>query len=268
MFGVALIILSFFVFNKAEYGNILGAHSIQVMDQSTGAKLTEGFTHLTHINARLFIFFPAALIFYALVVYLYIKRRFSMPAVIYELTSIIILFSIITPFILPNAGGKQWGPRYFMLIVPAMITVISLALMHLPLSTIPLRKWRFVIILLLAYSVYLDVFKSAKTLRDDYAYRVSPGLQFLKSDPTNVVVVQNQFIAQEFAAVFEEKNVFLAEDETAFYKLQSKLRSAGISEIVYMAISNESKALPNMLENGGRNLHQVGDYFFGKYILR
>lgn len=268
IFAEAIAVLGFFCFNNLEYGNILGAHSIQVLDQGGGSKLKEGLIHLTHINARLFVFFPAAVLFYALAVYLFIKKRPLMPVVVYQLTVIIVVFSLLTPFILPNAGGKQWGPRYFILLVPIMLTTLCLAVMHIPLTGFPLRRWRFLILLFVAYGLYLNVYKAAKTLRDDYAYRVSPGLRFLGKDSCNVLVVQNQYIAQEFATIFERKHVFLAETDTTFDQLQNKLRSVGITEILYMASSNENKSLANKFKNGGRDLLQVGDYFFGKYELR
>lgn len=266
-FAMSTVITGFFVFNAIVYGSALGAHGYQLLYEG-GVKdqLAKGFDILTHTHARLIIYYPVAIIFYAMAAWLFIKRP-PLPVAVYQLTAIALLFSIITPFILPNAGGKQWGPRYLLPLIPVMVTAMCIALQYLPVNFFK-NKWRIaLLVLVIGYGMYLNMFRAATLLREDYAFRVTPGLRLLQSDTCKVIVVQNQFITQEFAALFTSRKMFLAETRESFTGLKDKLVEAGVSEIIYISAANEKHALSNRLHNGSTGLRKIGGYYFGKYGL-
>lgn len=264
LLGFVAMLIVFFLFNFIVYRNLLGAHAFQVIDQKgNGEGLQNRLAILTHVNARFFIFFPAAILFYGLAAYLRIKRQ-VFPVVIYQLVAVIIIYSLITPFLLPNAGGKQWGPRYFLPLVPLMLVTVCLAYGYISLS----KSWIIFIIPLLLYSAYLNVYQAGITLRNDYSYRVRPALTFLENRHCKVVIVQNQYIAQEFAAAFDKKIFFLAEGDSSFNQLMPILRQEGVSCLIYMDIENREKSLPNALNQGKRGLFKVGNYFFAEYSVK
>ena len=262
--GFMAALIAFFVFNAVAYGSIFGAHGYQVLDQNAAFNdLSGNLIILTHVNVRFFIFFPVAGLFYILAGYLFLKKP-VMPAIVFQLTIIILIYSLITPFILPNAGGKQWGPRYFLPLIPLILVTLSLASIHLTLS----RKWLILLIPLIVYSIYLNVYEAGSTLQSDYTYRVTPGMNFLKKQAGDVVVVQNQYIAQEFAAAFDRKKFFLAENKTEFLQLIDKLRTVGILRVTYIDIDNKGTSLPDSTNQEKTVLKHIGDYFFMEYSLK
>jgi hypothetical protein len=266
-FAVSVVIAGFFVFNTFVYGDALGAHGYQlVREAGVTEQVAKGFTILTHTHARLILYYPVALIFYAMTVWMFIKRPL-LPVAVYQLAAIACLFSVIIPFILPNAGGKQWGPRYLLPLIPVMVTVISMVLKYFPVDFFK-NKWGIaIVVLIVGYSMHLNVYQAATSLKKDYAYRVTPGLRFLESDSCKVIVVQNQYITQEFAALFASRKMFLAETAESFTGLKAQLVRAGVSEIIYISIVNEKHALFNRLHKGDTGLRKIGGYYFGKYVL-
>jgi len=260
-------IVTFFIFNAVTYSNILGAHSFQLSDPiGFIAYIRWKMVVLTHLNARDIIFFPLIILIYALAIY-NLLRKSLFPLLISQLTAIIILFSLIVPFALPNTGGKQWSARYLLPLVPLVITTCSLVLNYIDINKIKKWSW-FVLPPLVAYSLYINVYLAHKTLQNDYAYRVKPGLDFIKNEPYEIIIVQNQYIAQEFAALFEKKQIFLAEDQQSFNKLQQLLKAIGVSNIIYMAHDPGLERLPENLINPSPNLEKLGDYYFAEYNLK
>ncbi len=264
--AASVLIAVFFVFNQLVYGNMFGAHSYQVLNESSVNELKRYWNLLTHINLRLIIFFPVAVIFYFLAAYL-LARRPAVPPPVIQLSVIVICFLILTPLILPNAGGKQWGPRYFLPIIPVMLFTICASLPHLPGISSRQKTVLPVMICFAAYSFFLNVYMAGKTLKEDYAYRVTPGLNFLKSRPANVIVVQNQYVAQEFAAIFTSMVVFLAENENSSRILGIKLKSAGISDFVYISFGTTSLLPVNDYYQRISEPQIKGNYRFVEYRL-
>ncbi|MEO5996421.1 MAG: hypothetical protein ABIN89_06820 [Chitinophagaceae bacterium] len=290
VFSALAGIATFFLFNIIVYGNSLGAHSYQLAKGSESTTyLQEKLIILTHINARIIIYFPVFILIYVFAIFTIISKPIRFKAkgastgnanlirfdgkrlpspIINQLTVIAILFSLFTPFVLPNAGGKQWGPRYFLPLVPIVITTLCLATSNLK-TTKPLsRKWLTLIVPVIFYVVYLNVYKAHKNLHYDYAYRVKPGLHFLEKNTCDILVVQNQYIAQEIAALFEKKKIFLAENQDSFNRLCKLLQAAGVSRIIYMASDSKNRMLANTLMNGSGDLVQVGNYYFAEYNFR
>jgi hypothetical protein len=260
-------LVSFFVFNAATYGNILGAHSYQLSNAvGPAAYFREKLIILLHINARLVIYFPVMLLFLALAGYMLIKKPLS--PLISQLTIIILLYAIITPFVLPNAGGKQWGPRYFLPLVPIVITSLALASGFFDTRKFMKPAWIWLLTLLIAYSIYLNVFKAHESLKNDYAFRVKPGLDFLNHQSCDVLIVQNQFIAQEFASVFATKKIFLAGNQPDFNRLCLLLKSAGVPRVIYMTSDSNNVIFSGNTANKMGEFKKMGGYYFKEYSLK
>ena len=257
-------ITAFLIFNNCLYDNILGAHSYQLSPSgSMGKYLGEKFIILLHLNARLMIYFPLIVLIFTLPLILkYHLIYFSSLAK--QLTVTAILFLLIAPFLLPNAGGKQWGPRYFLPVVPLAITIICLVIK----DTVKVKRWVWItIVCVMIYSLYLNVYRAYRDLHDDYAYRVKPGMDFLRKRSAEVLVVQNQFIAQEFAVLAESRNIFLSEEQQSFTRLQEMLQSHHISRIIYIAHDPGFERMPINLISNSKSLAKIGDYYFAEFDL-
>ncbi len=260
-------VIAFFLFNASVYGNILGAHSYQLLENE---RVTMGRENrsavLVHINARLLIYFP--FILFTLLPVAYLTKRKWLPTASWQLSMIVIIFSLTAPFFLPNAGGKQWGPRYFLPLIPTVLTIFCLTIAGLKISLLKNRILLALLIPVVVYSLYVNVYLAYNTVRDDYAFRVKPGLNYLKGIPGDILVVQNQYITQEFAAITNQKKVFLAEDTNSFEKLGILLKSAGVQRIIYMASDRDHIMRPQNLITGNRSMKQTGGYYFAVYELK
>lgn len=144
---------------------------------------------------------------------------------------------------------------------------MCIAVQYLPVDFFKKKWWIALLVLVIGYGMYLNMFRATASLREDYAFRVTPGLRFLQSDTCKVIVVQNQFITQEFAALYISRKIFLAETSESFTGLKAKLIEAGVSEIIYISAANENHTLPNRFQNGSTGLRKIGGYYFGKYVL-
>lgn len=259
-------VLAYLIFNSLVYGIILGQHSVQLSAPEGFKKyLMDKMIILFHLNGRLLLYFPLTGLFYGIIFYLS-GKRITLPLIVRQLTVIITLFLLIAPLALPNAGGKQWGPRYFLNVIPVIIMLSVVVMEH---GLIKFNKWLLLILIpVAAYSMYLNVYLARRTLKRDYAYRVKPGLDFLKKQSCDVLVVQNQFIAQEYAALFDTKKIFLAEDQQSFNMLMKLLQDEGITKIIFMSHDADFKRLPENLISGNSILKKIGDYYFAEYNIK
>src|SRR6185312_6160651 len=167
--GAALVVLAWFLFNLVEYGALFGIHGKQVFsdnDPATRMGWRHGWHNLTAINDISIRHFWL-LLFLVPVFIVLVRRRmertirpatagavgFRRPASsglahlrlfllsppdsanlrLFLLSSIVIAYSVITPFFLPNDGIIQWGPRYFLAIIPVTLVTLILAEMKWPL---------------------------------------------------------------------------------------------------------------------------------------
>lgn len=128
-------------------------------------------------------------------------------------------FALGLPFILPPArlsgyGGKQWGPRFLLAIIPlACVSAAALVRSAWPRWQRPLRvAVAGASIATAAYGVYLNTIVGSALLVADYEARVRPALQLIQARPQVPVAVANQFIAQELVAAMGRNPFVLARD--------------------------------------------------------
>ena len=254
-------IVLFFVCNRFTYGDFLGAHSYQLfLEASLREKIHQSLVLLIHLNGKQLIFFPIQLLVFSLVMYARVKKA-AVPKQVLQLLLITVLFSFIAPFFLPNAGGKQWGPRYFLFLIPIVLLAFaifanSFSSFH---NVVKVGPW--LMLPFVAFSVYLNSYLAFKTLHNDYAFRVKPCLQFIQHDSCKVVVVQNQFIAQEFAALFDSKSIFLAENRSQYDTLQTLLHKARVEEVIFISRDRDLLLPCQPNEPGSNHVQHIGDYF-------
>ena len=257
------MILLFFFCNWLLYGSFLGAHGYQLISNATMLqRISDSLVLLIHLNAKWLMFFPLTLLVFAAYIYTYTKK-ISVPRGVRPLLLISLLFLLTIPFFLPNAGGKQWGPRYFLVLTPLLLMAAALLLPAIQ-NAAPI--WRWLALPLILYSFYLNTWRAYITLHDDYAYRVKPCLDWVQKSSSKTVVVQNQFIAQEFAILFLSKNVFLAEDKQQFARLSAMLQSAGTGKIIFIA-KDQEHLVPPGLKNTQGSIQHLGDYYLMQYSL-
>jgi hypothetical protein len=265
------IIAAFFAFNKVVYGSFLGVHSYQVFQEHTLLyKILRGFKYGLVLNWMLVRNFPFSL-FVLFFLYGWVINRKPLDQVIQNLLIITIAFSTLAPFIFPNIGGGQWGPRYFLPLIPLIIVILGLTVEKWKINFTRLNAIGYysLITAFIGYSLYLNVFIGGQyELRKRYSDRITPALNFVKQQKEEAIVVNSDFIPMEMGAIFKEKNFFLAENYTDLNNLILLLKQHGQDRFLYISDKSDTPSLPNLLLSSRPGLLKKGIYFFGKYALR
>lgn len=270
--GMFLSVAGFLVFNKIEFGSFLGIHGYQVVqDNSFSNQLSIGIQNLKAnnlISVRHFLF---VLILIPVLYTLFIsKNKLDLRSLL--LVFIILAYCLITPFFVPNDGGRQWGARYFLPIIP--VTLVALLLIGKQWKLMDNRRFPFwltvVIILFIGYSFQRNTYSGGiKTLRWENYNRISPTLNFLNRQHSKVVIVSFPYIAMETAYLFDQKYYFLAPDDSSLHKLLPLLKNQGIHDYTYIYDKRVPDNLPHMLKDTSVDLHHTekGDFYFANYTI-
>ena len=265
--GMAVGIGGFLLFNKIEFDAAFGIHSRQVLkDSIEGGVEVNPFRNLianNWINTRHFLFILLLLpIAYVLLRY---KKQLDIRTRL--LIGITLTYCILTPFMVPNDGGKQWGARYFL----PLMTVVLVALLLVD------KEWKqrypvwlaSVVLLMAVYSFQHNAYKGGvRTLTWENRHRISPSMNFINNRPGNVVIVSLPYIAMELGYIFDEKYFFLAPDDSSLRKLLPQLKQQGITRYTYIYDVRVPGVHPRMLTDTVPNWpHDSGDFEFREYPI-
>ena len=124
--GLFFSVTAFLIFNKIEFNSFLGIHGYQVLqDNSFFSQLAIGFKNLGTNNLISIRYFPFVLLLLP-VLYKLISGKSSLDLRSRLLVFIVIAYCLVTPFFVPNDGGRQWGARYFLPIIPVILVALML----------------------------------------------------------------------------------------------------------------------------------------------
>lgn len=267
--GMGIAILCFFIFNKTEYGSFLGVHSYQVLQEHTFLyKTLRGVKYSLILNWLLIRFFPFALLLLPLI-YLFFKKK-PLDTLSKQLMAIIVGFCCLSPFMFPNTGGGQWGPRYFLVIIPAMAVLLARLIPKWISGHKHSSRWMLAIIFLplVVFSIYENSYRGGvKELRTGNYNRITPALAFVKTQKQEAIIVDIEHVTMEMGSIFRERNFFLAETRPELDSLLTLLKQHGKHEVLYISEQNISPGLPNQLNNAQKDLVKKGVYYFGSYTI-
>ena len=204
----SVAVLGLLIINKMIYGLFLGVHSLQQVE-STEA-------HVAHQPAMQI----ASGLFYDLAVYcpmlIWAVAAAMLPCCwrilrpiqtqVY-LWFILVIFTVFALLILPNEGGMQIGPRYFLPIVPLISLVVAIQLERLRVHAGPMlrRSSSVLLALILIAGSCTSAIGGSISLFKNYHYRVLPALKEIQSLDTPIIAVSTQWMAQELAAALDDK---------------------------------------------------------------
>ncbi len=255
-----LTLIGFVVANQGLYGHPLGAHSFQLLATDdkplpvTFKILTpwQVFTeHLSLLQAT----FPTALACLLALGSSWLHR--ASPSQHYSrsqqwrLATLAVLFLILVSFLVPNAGGKQWGPRYLLPILPALALLAGLqwqnaraALVQVPHgASLPHKGWwrraaSVVVLVLFTGTLLLGLSRNAlagsQHLLNDFRLRIYPGLTYLQHSDDEVIVFGNQWVPQEMAVEFHRRQFLRFQDGPSLHRLARTLVDHGHSSVLYL----------------------------------
>jgi hypothetical protein len=271
--GLFFSVTAFLIFNKIEFNSFLGIHGYQVLqDNSFSSQLAIGLKNLRTNNLISIRYFPFVLLLLP-VLYKLVIGKSSLDLRSKLLVFIVIAYCLVTPFFVPNDGGRQWGARYFLPIIPVIL--ITLLLIGKSWKIMKERRipiWlTLVLILFIGYSIRRNTYIGGiKTLRWENYNRISPTLDFLNQQNSKVVIVSFPYITMETGYLFNQKYYFLAPNDSSLHALLPLLKSQGIDEYTYIYDKRVENNLPQMLKDTAIDLHHTekGDFYFAKYTIK
>ena len=253
---------SFLIFNKLEYDAYFGVHGSQVLGNKDYFKnLRQVGTNIHWINWLLIKYFSIVVLLVP-VLWAWLKFRWPLSTRTRALILVIIAFCIFAPFLFPNEGGKQWGPRFFLPLIPIVILVLFSAYKEWKNLDWGRYKWPLLVcaVLAIGYNGVLNTFVEAGHLRNDNLNRVLLALDYLRQDPGNIAVVNSPLLTMELGSLYREKNFFLASDSASLEKLINLLRQQGADHFVYINADGLPAGIAGLLSSHHVQLVNKGSY--------
>jgi hypothetical protein len=239
----------YFSTNSLLYGHPLGIHSFTVIKDgfSIGSQLANGAGMFLDLGRLLLATFPVV-IFVAVFALprLLPARSGEAAAAERPVAWFLLLFCITVPLVLPprhydGYGGKQWGPRFWLLAVPLAALLVPSTLRWA--RQLGHRAARFAVlglfVSLLVVSFWLNAVQASALLAHDYGSRVLPALTFLKHSKVRSVAVDHQSTALELLSGLERsKNLLLVRDGSALVRFAQALEQNGEREFILVRLGD------------------------------
>ncbi|MEL6250049.1 MAG: dolichol-phosphate mannosyltransferase, partial [Cyanobacteria bacterium J06627_15] len=294
--GMGLSVAVFFGINLAVYGHPLGIHSVQIVEESSvSQQIFQARDSYQQLLTALFRYFPLVILALAAPgVRRWLLSEGTSPRTTTVLLLTGVLFAIAVPLIVPpGAGGKQWGPRFYLILIPMAMLVIAQLLAQLCASSHKVTRGVGLAAFALLFAVgvhmnalngvvrtYNDRQTQSISLARNYA-PVAPAVQALSTEPLPWVAMSHQFVAQQLWASAPDKTFFRTETPEALYQLAQALIGQNESEFLYICYPHQdcpipeqpSQALQFELENTSYQLvfapaEQAGKYPFHQVSIQ
>jgi hypothetical protein len=256
----------FFALNYGIYGHPLGIHAIQIVEESTvGSQVAQAKQSYQQMGLSLWRYFPIIIVIaLAVLASPEFRGTTASPAISSAtrapvptrfIVAVSILFMLIVPLIVPPGnGGKQWGPRFYLILVPLLSIVLSEQLRnHF------FQAWARRIVLLgvafaLALGIHTNLVKGAfSAFKDDPTQSVSlmanyapiaPAIAELNQQPLPWVAMSHQFVAQQLWSALPSKTFFLTENLTQLKQLATAIAQQKESEFLYVCYPHKDCPAP------------------------
>ncbi len=217
----------------------------------------------------------------ALFIWKDVKLKFNLQLTLTYLACLLILIgvSILVPVGTAGliAGGKQWGPRFLLILVPVVSLVTAVEVSNLYRKSNLIGKYWLCILL-----TFLSIVGMQKNIIEgtNFLYRNTintiPAVRFLNKSTLQMVAISHQFVGQTLEpAVDKNKSFFKVDNEQDLIKLSQALIQQQQLKFTYICYPNRlcnlPKAEPDNLQftQGDRQyqikMFEVGN--FGKYPI-
>jgi hypothetical protein len=226
IFAALSMLAGFLILNYVIYGSFLGLHAFQVIDTNTLRTPQLPAARIGLLLSRSLIIHCPVILLTIAISALGLKWPSLRPSRIIACVWIIfIIFCLTTLAILPTAGGKQFGPRFWLPAIPLIWLIASFQAKQLTkiAQRIPAKIGMFLFILMIIVGVQINTYKGTKYIYEDYRNSVLPTLRFLRETKETIVVISHQWIAQQLASAFDIKIFFKTANDTDFMRLSRSL---------------------------------------------
>ena len=144
------------------------------------------------------------------------------------------------------AGGKQWGPRFLLMLVPVVCLVVAREVDIISQQNKPIAKyWIYILLTLLSVlGIHKNIIQGTAFLQKNTANTI-PAVHFLKRDNNKAVAISHQFAGQTLeAAMDRNKTVFKVDNEHDLLKLSRTLIQREKPKFTYICYPNRPCNLP------------------------
>ena len=238
--AMALSTGGFFLANTLIYGTPLGLHSSELAGQMRGARgLGDSLGILAHMSRELIAYYAIVLPLIAFLPAMF-RRRGESPY--FALGLVMLLFMASASLVLPNAGARQWGPRYLMPLVPLIAYMTALLIMDQKQRGGKLRRFAFVFVLglVLLHGLVLNGIAGPVNILKDYRTRVSPLLEETRKASEQYIIVDHQWTALELGVFFQDRIFLRADNEKQMAELMGRMRANNAGGFLYLSRKCES----------------------------
>ncbi|MEO0457933.1 MAG: dolichol-phosphate mannosyltransferase [Cyanobacteria bacterium P01_A01_bin.114] len=252
-------VLLFFALNIQVYGHPLGIHAIQIVEESSPAQqLEQAKESYAQLTTALFRYFPLIVLAIAAPFIGLVNSDFKLPANAKVLLLVGLLYAASVPLIVPpGAGGKQWGPRFYLILIPLAALVIAQQLGSLVSHRRLTRRVALgVFALMLAVGIHMNTIQGGLRVYEDRQTQsvslaknyepIAPMVQALDQQPLPWVAMSHQFVAQQLWPSLPDKTFFLTETTDALKQLGTALQQQGKAEFLYVCYPHRDCPVPEL----------------------
>ncbi|MEA5549638.1 hypothetical protein VB713_01355 [Anabaena cylindrica UHCC 0172] len=235
--SLILTVLCFFALNKLIYNHPLGAHAFQVVENfSLQARLLKSVKFFNVLNNKLLQYFPVIYFAIAVLVISLLRKNNNFTIEVKQVLLISILFLCLVPILIPSHGGKQWGPRFLLILIP-LLNFIAISCLD---RTWKIKKFGMnyisssIFITLFIIGFHLNTIQGTINCYQQGKVENLAVLDFLRKDSNKIVAVDNQYVGQSFEATFKQKTFFLTKKPDDVSKLGLALHEQNYEKFIYI----------------------------------
>lgn len=268
MGGLMFSMLTFFGLNQIIYGHFLGIHALQVVEESSvSQQLSQAVANYRQLLIALVQYFPFTLWALVITVTVRFSGRRNLRQPVMTTWLIVLLFALAVPLIIPpGAGGKQWGARFYLILIP-LITLIGGVYLNQMLSQ--RRSWQHYLVvsgltIVCLAGAYLNVYNgtvvsyrdrntNSTSLRHNYQ-PIAPAISAINRHSSPYIAMSHQFVAQQLWPAMPDKTFFLTESTSDVRQLAEGLYQQGKAEFLYICYPHRPCPTP---EEPAENLEVI-----------
>ncbi|BAU63380.1 dolichol-phosphate mannosyltransferase [Stanieria sp. NIES-3757] len=175
------------------------------------------------------------------------------------------------------AGGKQWGPRFLMILTPIITLITAIALNNFINYSQGLTKYSIFVLLgiLMIWGIHQNIYQATLVLQKNNQ-ATAAAVDFLQKDSHKFVAISHQFVGQALEPAVNGNKIFFRVDEQAnLIKLGQALTTKQQREFIYICYPNRACDLPKLnpenlffnQDNNQYKLQFLDLVKFGKYPI-
>lgn len=289
IFSMLLTVASFFVSNKIIYGYAVGIHGIQAVESiSFSDRIINTGQNLTAMSSNLVEYLPIIIIpLIFLISYLVQKIFFCSLNIIQFPTLYCLVYLAIIAFIFGVSvlvpvgtsglipGGKQWGVRFLLMLVPVVTLLACLELEQL----ITQKKLKYlaiaITVILIIFGIQKNIVEATESLQENNQVTV-PAVEYLQRDTNQYIAISHEFVGQALEAATVDREIFFTVDTPAkLIQLAQSLIQQQQNRFTYICYPHRACKLPKLPPRSLQFQYQQQTYQiefqksgkFGKYPI-